>query len=278
MKVLVTGATSLPGSAILRELESRTIPCLGVDAPEFDVTKDADVRRQVQEAAPDVIIHCIPYTNMDKAESEPAECAGANGFGALTMARAANEVGAKLVLLSTAQVFPGTAERPNGINDPYGPRNVYGMSMVQAEDAVRSLMTRYYVVRTGPLFGGGKDAVRTALRASQDNRELRLAGDRIANPTYAPDLAKFLCSLINTNYYGIWHARNEGAYSPAEFAKLVIKKAGRTGRIVALPDTEMPPHARRTMDCRLAAELPAGFSPFPSVENALERCLVEVSY
>ena len=152
------------------------------------------------------------------------------------------------------------------------------MSMVQAEDAVRSLMTRYYVVRTGPLFGGGKDAVRTALRASQDNRELRLAGDRIANPTYAPDLAKFLCSLINTNYYGIWHARNEGAYSPAEFAKLVIKKAGRTGRIVALPDTEMPPHARRTMDCRLAAELPAGFSPFPSVDNALERCLSEVSY
>ena len=40
----------------------------------------------------------------------------------------------------------------------------------------------------------------------------------------------------------------------------------------------MPPHARRTMDCRLAAELPAGFSPFPSVENALERCLAEVSY
>ena len=278
MKVLVTGATSLPGSAILRELESRTIPCLGVDAPEFDVTKDADVRRQVQEAAPDVIIHCIPYTNMDKAESEPAECAGANGFGALTMARAANEVGAKLVLLSTAQVFPGTAERPNGINDPYGPRNVYGMSMVQAEDAVRSLMTRYYVVRTGPLFGGGRDAVRAALRASQDNREQRLADDRFGNPTYVADLAKVLCDLIVSDRYGIWHVRNEGSYSPADFARLVNKKAGRTGRVIAVPDAELPPHARRTMNCRLTAELPAGFSPMPTVENALERYLEKVTY
>lgn len=278
MKVMVTGAATLPGSATLRELQFRGIPCLGVDAPEFDVTKDAETRRLVAEAAPDIIIHCIPYTNLDKAESEPAECAGANGFGALTMARAANEAGAKLVLLSTAQVFPGTSGEPSGVGSPYGPRNVYGMSMVQAEDAVRSLMTRYFVVRTGPLFGGGKDAVRAVLRAGQDNRELRLSDERISNPTYAADLAKFLCSLITTNYYGIWHARNEGAYSPAEFAKLVCKKSGRTCRIAALPEAELPPHARRTMDCRLAAELPPGFQPFPSVEDALERYLAEVAY
>ena len=81
MKVMVTGSAGLPGSTILRELEHRGIPCLGVDAPEFDVTKDAETRRLVAENAPDVIIHCIPYTNMDKAESEPATCAGVNVAG-----------------------------------------------------------------------------------------------------------------------------------------------------------------------------------------------------
>ena len=278
MKVLVTGSAGMPGSAVLRELEDRGMQILGVDAPEFDVTKEEQVRRLVADTCPDAIIHCAAYTNMDKAESEPETCAAANGFGALTMARAAVSTGAKLLLLSSAQVFPGTGDQPNGINDPYGPRNVYGMSMVQAEDAVRSLMTRYYVVRTGPLFGGGKDAVRAALRASQDNREQRLADDRFGNPTYAADLAKVMCDLIVSDRYGIWHVRNEGSYSPAEFARLVNKKAGRTGRVIAVPDAELPPHARRTMNCRLTAELPAGFRPMPTVENALERYMEKITY
>ena len=278
MKVLVTGSAGMPGSAVLRELEDRGIQFLGVDAPEFDVTKEEQVRRLVADTCPDAIIHCAAYTNMDKAESEPETCAAANGFGALTMARAAVSTGAKLLLLSSAQVFPGTGDQPNGINDPYGPRNVYGMSMVQAEDAVRSLMTRYYVVRTGPLFGGGRDAVRAALRASQDNREQRLADDRFGNPTYVADLAKVMCDLIVSDRYGIWHVRNEGAYSPAEFARLVNKKAGRTGRVIAVPDAELPPHARRTMNCRLTAELPAGFCPMPTVENALERYMEKITY
>ena len=278
MKVLVTGSSGLPGSAVLRVLQNRGVPCLGVDAPEFDVRKDTETRLFVEDYAPDVVVYCAAYTNMDKAESEPAECAAANGFGALTMARAAVAAGSKLLLLSTAQIFPDAGTAPNAVSAPYGPKNVYGMSMVQAEDAVCSLMTRYFIIRTGPLFGGGKDAVRAVLRAVQDNKELRLSGDRIGNPTYAPDLAKFICNLILTDRYGIWHARNEGEYSPAEFAKLVSKKIGHACRITALPDAELSLHAHRTMDCRLASELPPGFDPLPSVEDALERCLMEVSY
>ena len=119
MKVLVTGSAGMPGSAALRELEDRGMQVLGVDAPEFDVTQEAQVRRLVEDTCPDAILHCAAYTNMDKAESEPAACASANGFGALTMARAAVRVGAKLLLLSSAQVFPGTGDQPFAASDPY---------------------------------------------------------------------------------------------------------------------------------------------------------------
>ena len=278
MKVLVTGSAGLPGRDVLRLLENRGVPCRGVDAPEFDPADSDNVFAVVEEYAPDVIIHCAAYTNVDKAESEPATCAGVNGFGALTLARAAVRAGAKMLLLSTAQVFSGAGDAPNAVSDPYGPKNVYGMSMVQAEDAVRSLLTRYYIVRTGGVFGNSKDPVRSVLRAAQDGRELSFSCDRVIQPTYSKDLARVLCDLIETDSYGIWHARNEGACTPAEFAEMVEKKSGRICRILALPDAELPLHARRPFNCRLAAELPVGFEPMPAVEDALERCLAEVSY
>lgn len=276
MKVLVTGSSGLPGRDVLRLLESRGVPCLGVDAPDFDGTDADGVFQLVEEYAPDVIVHCAVYSNVDKAESEPATCAGVNGFGALTVARAAARAGTKMLFLSTAQVFSGAGDAPNAVSDPYGPKNVYGMSMVQAEDAVRSLLTRYYIVRTGGLFGNSKDPVRAVLRAAQEGREYTVSCDRVVQPTYSKDLARVLCDLIETECYGIWHARNEGACTPEEFAKAVIKKSGRSCRIVPVPDAKLTSHARRPLNCRLTSELPAGIAPLPSVEDALDRYLQEI--
>ena len=61
-----------------------------------------------------------------------------------------------------------------------------------------------------------------------------------------------------------------------EFAEMVIKKSGRSCRIVPVRDAEIPSHARRPMNCRLTAELPAGIAPMPSVEDALSRYLEEI--
>ncbi len=276
MKVLVTGSSGLPGRDVLRQLDSRGISCRGVDAPEFRVTNREAVYRLVDEYAPDVIVHCAGYTNVDKAESEPATCAAVNGSGAMTMARAALRVGAKMLLLSTAQVFSGDGDRAYTVSAPYGPKNVYAMSMIQAEDAVRSLMTRYYIVRTGSLFGNSKDPVRSVLRAAQDGRSLTLSCDRIIQPTWSKDLARVLCDLIMTDALGIWHARNKGACTPAEFAEMVIKKAGVSCQIIPVHDAELPSHARRPLNSRLAAKLPDGVTPMPDLGDALDRYLQEI--
>ena len=276
MKVLVTGSAGLPGRDVLRLLESRGVTCRGVDAPEFDGTDSAEVLRLMEEYMPDAVIHCFAYSNVDKAESEPATCAGVNGFGALAMARAAARVGAKMLFLSSVQVFSGAGDSPNAVSDPYGPKNVYGMSMVQAEDAVRSLLTRYFIVRTGSVFGNSKDPVRAVLRASQEGRDLPVSCDRVIQFAYSKDLARVLCDLIETDSYGIWHAGNEGACTPVEFAEAVVRKTGRACRIIPVRDADLPAHARRPLNSRLSAELPSGIRPMPSLEDALDRYLEEI--
>ena len=276
MKVLVTGSSGLPGRDVLRQLDGRSISCRGTDTPEFRVTDSDAVYRLVDEYAPDVIVHCAAYTNVDKAESEPATCAAVNGSGALTMARAALRVGARLLLLSTVQVFCGEGDRTYSVSAPYGPKNVYAMSMVQAEDAVRSLMTRYYIVRTGSVFGNSKDPVRSVLRAAQDRRSLTLSCDRIIQPTWSKDLARVICDLVMTDSFGIWHARNKGACTPAEFAEMVMKKTGVSCQIIPVHDAELPSHARRPLNSRLAAKLPDGITPMPDLGDALDRYLQEI--
>ena len=118
MKILVTGSSGLPGNEVVRLLKERGIPCLGVDHPEFDPADVDSVRRCVEDYAPDAILHCAGYTDADKAESLPERCAEVNGFGALTVARAAVRAGAKMLYLSSAQVFPGTGDQPFAASDP----------------------------------------------------------------------------------------------------------------------------------------------------------------
>ena len=279
MKVLVTGYAGQLGYEVVRLLESRGVPCRGVDQADFNLTDGEAVMTYVRDYNPDVIVHCAAYTNVDKAESEPEICAAVNGMGTVHMVRAALSVGAKLVYISTDYVFPGTGDQPFEVDDPYGPKNVYGVTKVQGEDAVRSLMTRYFILRTSWVFGkNGKNFVRTMLRLGAEKKELRVVCDQIGSPTYAKDLAMIICDMIETKRYGIYHVRNEGFISWADFAKMIMEQAGLPCRIIPVTSDEYPTAARRPLNSRLSGNKlqKAGFVPMPSVEDALKRYLDEL--
>ena len=278
MKVLVTGSAGLPGHEVVRMLEDRGTPCLGVDKPDLDLADTESVRRLIEDYAPDAVIHCAGYTDSDKAETLPERCAALNGLGTLTVARAAAHCGAKMLFLSSPHVFPCVGDQPYTTSDAYGPKNVFGMSKVQGEDATRSLLTRYFIVRADWIYGNGKkDFLKPLIKAAQEKKTLRIASDQVSSPTYAKDLAKIICDLIVSEKYGIWHARNEGYYSRADFASLVMKKAGINCRILPVLTSELPGSPRRPLNCRMTGELPAGIGPMPIVEEALERCLRDMN-
>ncbi len=281
MRVLVTGYAGQLGWDTVRLLEARGIECRGVDMQDFDLTDGEAVREYVRRYRPTAVVHCAAYTNVDKAESQPEICAAVNGMGTVNVVRAALSVGAKLVFISTDYVFPGTGDQPWQIDDPYGPQNVYGMSKVQGEDAVRSLMTDYFILRTSWVFGkNGHNFVRTMLRLGAEKKEIRVVCDQIGSPTYTKDLARVICDMLPTGKYGIYHVRNEGWLSWCDFAKMIMDKAGLPCRVIPVPSSEYPTPAKRPLNSRLdgSALARAGFDPMPTVENALERYLEEIKF
>ena len=274
MKVLVTGVNGQLGWDVVRLLEERKVPCRGVDVQDFDLTDAAAVKVAVREYMPDVIVHCAAYTAVDKAESEPEVCARVNGDGTLNVVRAALSVGAKLVYISTDYVFSGDGEEPWTEDSPYNPRNVYGLSKAQGEIAVRSLMKRYFLLRTSWVFGlHGKNFVKTMIRLGKEKSEIRVVDDQIGSPTYTADLARVICDMIPTEKYGIYHVCNEGYMSWAGFARLIMAERGLRCSVIPVPTSGYPTPARRPLNSRMSTRRlrESGFGPMPTVEDALSR-------
>ena len=198
MKVLVTGAAGQLGYDVVNELTRRGIAAVGTDIREendlteranwseylaLDITDRSAVEKTVGRIAPDAIIHCAAWTNVDGAEDEKnrATVERINVFGTENLALAAKKAGCKFLYISTDYVFDGTGTRPWQPDDVrFAPQNWYGETKLQGETAVSTLLEKYFIVRIAWVFGkNGKNFVKTMLKlADKGCKELRVVDTR----------------------------------------------------------------------------------------------------
>lgn len=276
MKIMVTGATGMLGQDVMHALTEQRHHCLGVSTADFDLRDGEAVRQAVLAFRPEAIVHCAAYTAVDRAESEPEVCTAVNGLGTLNVARAAVAVGAKLLYVSTDYVFDGSGDTPREAKDRPQPLNVYGLSKLQGEEAVRGVTSRHFILRISWLFGhGGGSFVRTIRRLGQEKTEIRVVDDQIGSPTYAPDLARLIARMIVTDRYGTYHAANEGFCSFAEFARVILRADRSRCRVLPVTTAEYGSVARRPLNSRLSRRSldDNGFPRLPAWEDALHRFL-----
>lgn len=276
---MVTGATGLLGQEVVRELRARGHECLGVSTADFDLTDAEAVRRAVMACQPQAIVHCAAWTAVDRAESEPEKCMAVNGLGTLHLVRAAQKADAKLLYVSTDYVFDGSGDAPHEANDRTAPLNVYGLSKLQGEEAVRGVMARYFILRTSWVFGaGGPCFVGSMLRLGREKAQVSVVCDQVGAPTYAADLAVLIADMIVTDRYGVYHASNEGSCSFAELAQTVMRADGSRCRVQPITTAEYGAEARRPLNGRLSMRSldENGFRRLPTWENALHRYLNEM--
>lgn len=235
MKILVTGVAGQLGYEVVRELNKRHIECIGVDRSDFDIT-DADATEQfIKSVMPDAVIHCSAYTAVDTAEENEELCLAVNVDGTANIARVCKAIGAKMLYISTDYVFGGDSSsvirHPSSVefrevDDETHPCNVYGQSKLDGELAVKSILDKYFIVRTSWVFGHhGKNFVETMLRLGKEKESLNVVNDQIGSPTFTEDLAVLLADMIVTDKYGTYHATNDGFCSWAKFAAEIMKLA-----------------------------------------------------
>jgi dTDP-4-dehydrorhamnose reductase len=244
MKILVTGARGMLGQDLVSVL-ARCHQVIPVDIQDFDITRP-DCLREISARKPQFVAHLAAMTNVDGCEREPAKAYLVNQQGTRLVAQACRDLRIPLLYISTDFVFDGTKSEPYREEDPPHPLGHYGRSKLAGEEAVRELLSSYFIVRISWLFGPhGKNFVSTILSRAVANGEVKVVDDQIGSPTYTRDLSPALAQLIATRNYGIYHLTNSGSCSWYQLAAEAVRLAGLGGRVVPIKSSEYPTPTRR---------------------------------
>jgi dTDP-4-dehydrorhamnose reductase len=209
------------------------------DRPEYDLDAAGAATPLLARDRPRMVIHCAAWTDVDGCARDPETAMRRNARAVRELAEATAAAGARLVVVSTNEVFDGTRSdgRPYREDDPVEPPNAYGASKLAGERAAVVAFGRsgrpaeLWVIRTAWLFGAGAPDFPAKILAAADRLPpgdaLPVVADEVGSPTYAPDLAAALLDLIERAPGGLYHLVNAGRASRAAWAEAVLRVAGR---------------------------------------------------
>jgi dTDP-4-dehydrorhamnose reductase len=219
VRVFVTGGSGFVGGRVLRVFESHGAEVLAPRHVEVDVTEAGAVRDSVVTFAPDAIVHCAILNELGRLYADRR--AGWDAYVGATrnLVDAANEAGARMLLVSTDWVFDGTQRGATEYTPP-NPINLYGFLKAASELVVTERAERGSVARIAAVQGSTEGAPReqdagfgyfvAALvqRLRNGERFGVWESDRInmvATPTLASEAAELMWRILERDLDGIFH-------------------------------------------------------------------------
>ena len=235
-KIWICGAKGQIGQAINEIIDKLEFKVLDTDIDDLDITDTDEVLRFGEMNRPHIIINCAGLTNIEECENDISKAYKVNALGARNLSIIARKLEAKLVHISTDDVFDGQSKKPYTEFDDTNPLTVYGRSKRAGENYVKEFTHKHFVIRSNWVYGhGGRNFVNRVLEAAESGRALSVASDQFGSPTSAKDLARMILYLISTNEYGTYHATNKGVCSRYEFAHEILKLTGKEAQMKAVP-------------------------------------------
>ncbi|MDP3625775.1 MAG: dTDP-4-dehydrorhamnose reductase [Hydrogenophaga sp.] len=262
------------------------------DRQEVDLYRPETLAHTVKRWQPDVIVNAAAYTAVDKAETEQEEARTLNSSAPAFLASEACRTGALLVHYSTDYVFDGSGNRPRTEAEPTAPLNVYGLTKLAGENAIRESGARHLIFRTSWVYASrGANFPRTILRLAQEKERLSVIDDQWGAPTGADLIADITAHAIRQaldakGFEGTYHVAASGETSWWGYARWIIDTA-RAARpewpwkvqsVEPIPGSEYPTPARRPANSRLdTSRLQQTFGlTLPEWQAGVQRLLAEI--
>ncbi len=234
-KIWITGAEGHIGSALVELLDCTQYQLLTTDIHEVDITDLKQVQQYMRVNRPDVVINCASLTDVTYCEEHRDEAYKVNAIGVRNIALSANEVNAKVIQMSTDDVFDLESEVPYNEFDATHAKTIYGKSKEAGEKFLTQLSNRFVIIRSSWIYGIGRDFVDEVLWHVGRAESMQVPNNRYAVPTSAKELAKVITYFIDHDAFGLYHVVCQGSCSRFEFARAILEYSGNMGKLELLP-------------------------------------------
>jgi len=278
VKILITGAAGMLAHALYERLRDRH-DVTPLTYRRWDVTDYRQSVALVASLKPDLVIHAAGFTDVDGCQQEAERAYAVNALGTRNVALACQQWEVALLYLSTDYVFDGRKKEPYHEFDMPNPLSTYARSKLAGEEYVRTLVRRFFVVRSSRLFGpGGENFPTKFLKAAEKSGRLRMVADQVSSPTYTRDLARKIGELIEEERYGLYHISNSGGCSWYEYGLKILELTRREDlQLIPVASADYPTPAPRppySVLRNLVLEL-EGQEPLRPWHEALQEYLAE---
>lgn len=234
-KIWISGSKGRIGSELVNLINPIDYEVLETDIDEVDITNSKDVNIYVDINRPNIIINSSGYTDALKCEENIEQAFNVNSIGAKNLAIAANRINAKIIHLSTDDIFSG-GNTPYREYDEAKPQTVFGKSKLLGEEYVKQFSNTYFILRSSWLYGRGNLMVEKIIKEAKENGKVKVAANQVASPTSSIELAKFIYTIIDSHEYGTYHTACQGECSRKEFAEKILELAKINAEVEEIVD------------------------------------------
>ncbi|HUQ87377.1 MAG TPA: NAD(P)-dependent oxidoreductase [Vicinamibacterales bacterium] len=229
MKVLIVGAAGQLGQEMAARLR-REHDVTAWTRQDIDLTRHQDVREAVNELAPEAIVNCASFNQVDASEDEQVTAIDVNAMVVGTLAGVAAQLDAVLMHYSTDFVFAGTSNTPYTEVDKPEPRSVYAQSKLIGEWLAADA-PKQYVLRVESLFGGPhrRSSVDRIVDQVRSGQPAPVFSDRVVSPSFVADVADASAFILRTMPPpGLYHCVNSGHATWLEVGREIVKRLGES--------------------------------------------------
>ena len=227
-KIFITGLAGMLGCNVAYELKNDyslsgvdlfRVNMDGVNSYDFDILDYKKMLGCLERVRPDIIIHTAAAVNVDKCEIEPDYAKKLNVNMTGNVCKAAEDVGARVIYISTDAVFDGQSKHLYSEIDFADPINIYGKTKLEGENIVRK-NSRNLILRTN-IYGfniQNKNSFGEWIYTSLlEDKELQMFTDIDFSPILVNDLAEIIDLSIKKDISGLYHACGTGCISKYDF-------------------------------------------------------------
>lgn len=285
-KILVTGGQGFLGSRF-KKMWDKDYCILTPGVHELDVTNKDLVNEYIKRERPHYIIHAAGIPSQQFCIEHPKQAEAVNVDGALYVAQACREVKAKMIFISTEQVFNGSHEAgPYTENSKPCANTVYGQNKLDVEEILPRILEEYWIVRFTWLFGLPEKDCQMGSNILWDTIHSLIKHEPIKVTKYEfrgmSDVHEICYNLVQLfeKPYGTYHFGSTNNESRYDIVKLIMQELGVKEEMIKDMLIEDNSHYSQDnirdlrLDTTKASQLGIYFTP---TRESIKNCLKEFS-